>query len=465
MKLFSKYTRKNGPPISRKRPDRQPSGSRILRPAVLLAAAALHAGACLTDPFDEDSIVQDFSYHFSSPGTPAVKSRNALIKTIDHAERTLHVVLSSMSDTDVADAVVNAEERGVDVYIAADKVNLDDSDRNAGFVKLQDAGLSIQSNRRTISEQYDSSAEDGRMQSNFVVADGFFCWNSTHGADTSLWDGSANEYTITLEFRSREICTDFQREGKVLAEGGLFSDEGTAAFGDFQHNKGLTDPYSSFDLQGFRFHVFFGAQERPVVALFNHLLNARRSIRFAAAAMTQDFIRDVSDRDANRSHLLNILEYKNKIDSLFGGTFEIAGVIGTDSLLTESVPDPAAYYLDNEEPAATPTQLDISIHEQLAALLGDDLKKETATLGFNMYILDEGTPYAKVIFSSYDMRKRFFNDPINDLYGERVVRDYYDVSDSVTMIIEKVNSARDQSVISDFRSFWDLINDNAGGTF
>lgn len=459
--------------------------------ALLLLAVSI---SCTSKTDDPSQSLEEFYYYFGEPNAPNSKSKIALLEAINDADNEIVAAFSYLDDVDVADALITAHQRGVKVSVAFDRQNTDPEYdnpclavdvtadiRNSGFLRLRDQGDSVfnesdealkegkivlHANRRKISDQYDSRCEDGKMESNFLVADSFTCWVSTNGAGAKVFSETPSEYSIAFLIKSRAICEDFYREGNQLANGGLFSDEGVASFGDIQYNKAVTDGYTKFSLKGHIFHIYFGSQERPINPIITTLLNSHYSIRFAARSLSQDLINNVEDSSENRSHILNIFQYKHYANDLFeDANFTLQGIIGADPYLTEGTPDNAAYFYDDGNPTVKAQNLDISIHSDLSAILGEDLRKYNEGLQFNLFLIDENTELEKVIIVSDDLRKRFFNDTITDgIYDWDTYADYFNVTDSVTIMIEKEYNGVDRYLFQEFQEFYEKIF-NEGGSF
>ncbi len=447
----------------------QKIGKAIILPA-MLALATFSFGPCSTDANDPEQSLESFEWYRGGPTSPAANAKTALLDVIAAADIELIVVLSSLTDTDVTNAIVAAKNRGVDVYAAMDKTAVAvDGTSATSKTALEAAGITVFTNKRVISPQYDASYDDGKVESNFVVADSFHCFNSTHGADSNVYSGSS-VYSISFKFKSRSICSDFQREGVQLAQGGLFSDEGLASFGDMQYNKKVSDPHTVFTLGPYRFYIYFGAQERPINPIITNLMNSKKSIRFAAQSLTQDMIKNVTDNTKNRSHILDTFRYKMRANDLFGANFSISGVIGRDANLTEGTADSTSYYFSDGVKTSASQTLDTSLHDLIVAdnaLNPMSLRKYNGAsnegLGFNLFLIDESRDNPMAIIASDDLRRRYKNDEGNDLYFNRIYADYYNISDSVVIMVEKTGTESGSEFFADMAEFITAIQNDANG--
>ncbi len=442
-------------------------GKAVILPA-MLALATFSFGPCSTDPKDPEQSLESFEWYRGGPTSPAANAKTALLDVIGAADKELIVVFSSLTDTDVTNAIVAAKNRGVNVYAAMDKTAADGTSATSKS-SLENASITVFTNKRVISPQYDATNDDGKVESNFVVADSFHCFNSTHGADTNVYTG-ASVYSLSMKFKSRNICSDFQREGVQLTLGGLFSDEGLASFGDMQYNKKVSDPNTVFTLGPYRFYIYFGAQERPINPIITNLMNSKKSIRFAAQSLTQDMIINATNNTKNRSHILDTFRYKMRANDLFGAKFTISGAIGRDSNLTEGTVDSTSYYFSDGAKTTLAQTLDTSLHGLIVADNALDpvsLKKYNGAsnegLGFNLFLIDESRDNPMAIIASDDLRRRYKNDEGNDLYFNRIYADYYNISDSVVIMVEKTGTESGEEFFADMAEFITAIQNDTNG--
>jgi len=328
------------------------------------------------------------------------------------------IVLNEFDDTDLANQIIDLSEQGIEILVAADNINSD----GEGFVTLETQNLSIKKNT------------SGKMEQNFVVVDDFKCWISTSGFNQDIYSNIGG-FAITFVIQSQSICRDFSREATQLVSGGVFSDSGNAEFDSFTHQKALTDPLNKFEVGGLLFYVYFAAQERPLVKLFTTLLNAKKSIKFMAKGLTQNQVVDGTTHSANRSHLLNILQYKNKISALYGGEFTIKGVID-DQLMGDN--DSCS----TDGTLANPT----SIHCDLAILMGNNVKKYTGTpaINFNLFLLDVDTDNPVALILSSDLK----------------LTAGFDLTDAFLIVIQKKGSSASSTFFEKMSAMIDLAYQN-----
>lgn len=306
--------------------------------------------ACVTTTNGDDVKTQNMNYYIGIGGNQ--KAREKLLTTIRGAKTEIVGVFNDLADTEVSSALIERANAGVKVAIGGDRRNklsagfaaLTALNGNNQFLNYKDAtakalaetnlnyrnkilATRLNFNRLQKSLKYDASPYDGRVEYNFVVADQYNCWVSTGGANNQTF---STGMSIVFVFQSYDICHDFYNEGNAAAYGGVFGDEGIPSFGNFANNKSIVDPNTRFRIGDLIFNIYFAPQEKPMTAVITELMRAENSIKFAARALTQDVINDVNTHASNRSHMLNLFQYKSTIPSVYKQNFTVSGVVGTE---------------------------------------------------------------------------------------------------------------------------------------
>jgi hypothetical protein len=496
----------------------------------LLTALVFWRGTCSTTTNEESLRLQGMNYYIGLSGN--AKAKEQLLRVINSAKTEIVGVFNDLSDTDISSALIEKANAGLKVGIGGDRRNRS----NAGFAALENLRGSnkfLDYNAATIAAaaepnqslknkilatrlnynrlkhwtkplKYNAEAYDGRVEYNFVVADQYTCWISTGGANSATFSSGMS---IVFVFQSFDICNDFYNEAQQLAYGGLFGDEGVPSFGKFRNNKTITDPNTRFRLGDLIFNIYFAPQEKPLTAVTTELLRAESSIKFAARAITQDVINNVATHVANRSHILSVLQYKARIPQLYGQSFAIQGIVGTETdtgtandvpqrdipagvTCSPATPDPAfrANY-ENLSGGACPTinsgslilpfwdtnpcpkrqtvyntvtlANNSSIHCDLKVLhdtIGNaatvNIRKYATGIPYNVFMTDYSGRKPRIILMSSDLRKRYYYDEANSQDAEplRTQNDFYHITDAFVMIIEPAGSATDMKIFNDFNT-------------
>ncbi len=491
--------------------------------------------ACVTTTNEPEARLQNMTYYIGLGGNP--KAKEQLLKVINSAKLEIVGVFSDIGDTDISSALIAKANAGLKVAIGGDRRH----ENSAGFAALKNqrsgnkfldyfsattaaaaetnqslknkilaTRLNFNRLKHSTKAKFNADAYDGRVEYNFMVADKYTCWISTGGAnDTTYSTGNS----VVFVFQSFDICNDFYNEGQQGAYGGLFGDEGVPSFGKFRNSKTINDPNSRFRLGDLIFNIHFAPQEKPLVAVTTELLRAESSIKFAARAITQDIITDITNHNVNRSHIVNALQYKARIPQLYGQAFSIQGIVGTEiDTVSTNVPQRTApspltatectsgvtdlqysatynnlvsgscptinavtismpYWDTNPCPIRrTVTNLISShcdlktLHDSIANTATVNVRKHPSGIPFSVFLTDYGGRKPRIIIMSSDLRKRFYYDEANSQDAEplRTQNDFYHITDAFVMVIEPAGSTTDNKIFNDFNSMLSTLI-SAGG--
>lgn len=493
--------------------------SRLRIPTFFVISTLCLRSVCITTTNAPELRTQNFSYYLGFGGSP--KAKEQLLQIIQSAKFEIVGVFNDLSDTDVSAALIARANAGIKVALGGDERN----QNNAGFAALKaqrsqnkfldyfaaTSAAAAESNKAAkdrilatrlnfnrlkhpTKPRYDASPYDGRVEYNFLVADKTSCWVSTGGANN---DTFTNGLSVIFVFQSFDICNDFYNEAQQPAWGGLFGDEGNPSFGKFRNSKSINDPNTRFRLGDLIFNIYFAPQERPLVSVITELLRAENSIRFAARALTQDFIQNVADEGQNRGHFLNVLEAKARIPQHFGGSFSVQGILGTeidpqpssipsgwavstvayDTLMSGNCPTVNStsislpFYDTNGAKIVNTITNSTSLHCRLNTLQNlinnpqvAAFRKYPTRLPFNIFTIDINTRKPRIIVMSSDLRKRYYYDEGDSQDAEplRTQNDFYPITDAFVFVIEPAGSQTNTKIFSDFDEYITRIY-NAGG--
>lgn len=479
--------------------------------------------ACVTTTNDPEQLTQSMRYYLGYGGNSQAKDQ--LLKVIQSAKTEIVAVFNDLADTDISSALIEKANAGLKVGVGGDKRN----EGNAGFqaLKAQRPGkfqtyfdattaanaepnlnlrntilrtrLNFNRNKHPTKPRYDARANDGRVEYNFVVADKTHCWVSTGGANSETFSSGIS---VVFVFQSFDICNDFYNEAQQLAYGGLFGDEGAPSFGKFRYSKTITDPNFRFRIGDLIFNIFFAPQERPLTPVITELMRAEHSIKFASRALTQDVINDVATHSSNRSHMLNVFQYKSSIPQVYGQPFSVKGIVGTEidslasrtavgspftvaqipynTLMSGTCPTVNSssvtlnFYTSDypDDPAASlphptvNTQNTTSIHCDLATLQTNiansnvfSIGKFSSILNLNVFLTDYEWRKPRLIVMSSDLRKRYYFDDggAQDAEPKRTRDDFFPITDAFVIIIEPAGSSTSTQIFKDFNSLLDTV--------
>ena len=188
-----------------------------------------------------------------------------LIAYINEAEHTIHIAAFEFNLTPVAEALIAAHERGVEVQWVTDDENGLDADWEEGhgqFAMLEDVGIGVK--------------DDGRsalMHNKFWVFDGQTVWT---GSTNMTVNGNFRNNNNVIAIHSPEVATMYEREFQEMWDGQF----------------GPTSP-STVDLQSTvvgrtPVQVLFAAEDKAISHLVPLVEGAQESIRIMAFSFTHD---------------------------------------------------------------------------------------------------------------------------------------------------------------------------------
>jgi phosphatidylserine/phosphatidylglycerophosphate/cardiolipin synthase-like enzyme len=202
-----------------------------------------------------------YTLYFTHPGEAGtgLAVESALVDSIASADQSIDLALYSFSLPTIADALIAASVRGVQVRLVMEADNMDSYQVN----RLLGAGIPIQG---------DSS--EGLMHNKFVIID-----------DREVWTGSLN-LTITgaqedannlIRLTSPELVIDYSVEFEAMYANGLFGD---------QHWPDT--PYPLLSIDGTALEAFFPPNDGASSRLIELINEADESVIFLASNFTSD---------------------------------------------------------------------------------------------------------------------------------------------------------------------------------
>ncbi|MBM3178828.1 MAG: DUF1669 domain-containing protein [Chloroflexi bacterium] len=205
-----------------------------------------------------------FELYFTNPSSPLASQETGgidgpLVEAIDSARLSVDVAIYSLSLNSIRDALLRAQDRGVQVRMVMESDNLDRTDPQ----KLEEAGIPILGDRR-----------EGLMHNKFVVIDNSEVWTgSTNFTDSGAYEDNNN----MIRIRSVKVAENFTKEFEEM-----FVDDN---FGD----KIVSDtPNPRVTMDGTPVDVYFAPDDNVQARLVDIINNAQESIYFMAFSFTAD---------------------------------------------------------------------------------------------------------------------------------------------------------------------------------
>ena len=202
--------------------------------------------------------------HVNDPANWQSSIEGRLIEKINAARTSIHIASFEFNLTPVAEALIAAKERGVDVRWVTDDENGLEADEEPGygqFAMLQEAGIEVRSDTRS-----------ALMHNKFWIFDGQIVWTgSTNITENGIFDQDNN----TIVIQSPELATIYEREFQEMWDG------------EFGPKSPSTLDQQIAMVNGTRIVVVFTSEdpalENAIVPIVN---SAKQSIRFLTFSFT-----------------------------------------------------------------------------------------------------------------------------------------------------------------------------------
>ena len=188
-----------------------------------------------------------------------------LIQHIDEATKTIHIASFETDLTDVADALIRAKKRGVDVRWITDDENGIDADSKPGrgqFKALKAAKIPV--------------IDDGRgalMHDKFWLFDGQVTWTGSTNVTVS---GMFEQNNNVIVIYSPELTAMYERQFEDMWAG------------NFNARSPSTVDQQSLTIDGTPIQVLFAPEDEVISHIVPYLQKAAKSIHFMAFSYTQD---------------------------------------------------------------------------------------------------------------------------------------------------------------------------------
>jgi phosphatidylserine/phosphatidylglycerophosphate/cardiolipin synthase-like enzyme len=199
-----------------------------------------------------------------------------LIDKINAAQTSIHIASFEFDLTPVAEALIAAKQRGVDVrWVTDDESGLGaDEDPGRGqFAMLQKAGIEVRSDKRS-----------ALMHNKFWIFDGKILWTGSTNITVS---GIFKQNNNTIVIHSPELSTMYEREFQEMWDG-KFGPKSPSQLND-----------QTMVLNGSQIAVVFTSEdpalEQAIIPIVN---SAKKSIRFLAFSFTDYPLADAMSQRA-----------------------------------------------------------------------------------------------------------------------------------------------------------------------
>lgn len=205
-----------------------------------------------------------FALYFTNPISPLSPQQTGgidlpLAQAIDSAKLSVDIAIYSLSLNSVRDAILRAQDRGVQIRMVMESDNLERTDPQ----RLKDAGISILGDRR-----------EGLMHNKFMIIDKSEVWLGTMNFTDS---GTYDDNNAMIRIRSVKLAENFTKEFEEM----YIQDK----FGD---NILAETPNPHITIDGTDIDTYFSPDDKIQPILVELLNTAQESIYFMAFSFTAD---------------------------------------------------------------------------------------------------------------------------------------------------------------------------------
>ncbi|HLF88489.1 MAG TPA: phospholipase D-like domain-containing protein [Anaerolineales bacterium] len=236
-------------------PDSSPAGGGDTSPVVDTAPSS---GSWWEVYFTDPPTIND-------PNQIAGSIEEKLIANINQATTSIHVAAFEFNLTPVAEALIAAHNRGVEVQWVTDDENGIEADEEEGhgqFAMLEAAGIEVK--------------DDGRsalMHNKFWIFDGQTVWT---GSTNITQNGMFRNNNNVIVIRSSRVAAIYEREFQEMWAG------------EFGPRSPSTLDQQFVTVDGVSVQILFAAEDNAIEQIISYINTAKSSIQFMAFSFTQD---------------------------------------------------------------------------------------------------------------------------------------------------------------------------------
>ena len=205
-----------------------------------------------------------WNVYFTTPEQPNSKIPDTLVKLINEAQKSIHIAAFEFNLDPIAQALIAAKGRGVDVkWVTDDKhgIEADKKEGHGQFAQLQKAGIEVKSEK------------SGLMHNKFIIIDGKTVWT---GSTNLTINGTQKNNNNVIVMRSPDVATIFEREFQEMWDG------------KFKKSSPSSRDKQITTVNGTPVRVLFGAEDNVTAELTNLITSAKSDIKFMAFSFTDD---------------------------------------------------------------------------------------------------------------------------------------------------------------------------------
>lgn len=193
-----------------------------------------------------------------------------LIKLIDGAEETIHIASFEFNLDAVAEALIAAHERGVEVQWVTDDehgIEADEEEGHGQFEMMEDAGIEIVDDER-----------GALMHNKFWLFDGTTVWTGSTNITTN---GNFRNNNNIIVIESPELAAIYEREFQEMFTDREFGPRSTSTLDE-----------QSIEINGTPIQVLFAAEDEAITQLVPLIQAAESEIVFMTFSFTHDTLEE-----------------------------------------------------------------------------------------------------------------------------------------------------------------------------
>ena len=187
-----------------------------------------------------------------------------LITRIDNAQDSIHIASFETDIVDVANALIRAHQRGVDVrWITDDEFGMDTDEKpgHGQFRLMKKQGIEIKDDQRS-----------GLMHNKFWIFDSTVVWTGSTNITVS---GMFEQNNNLIVIKSQELASIYEQQFEEMWGGEMGA-------------RSPSNPEAQIlTVEGSEIQVLFSPEDNPIQHIIPYVQNARRNIRFLAFSFTQ----------------------------------------------------------------------------------------------------------------------------------------------------------------------------------
>lgn len=197
------------------------------------------------------------------PGQWQNSIEGRLIDKINAAQSSIHIAAFEFGLTPVADALIAAKQRGVDVRWVTDDENglgADEDPDRGQFAMLKDAGIDVIADTRS-----------ALMHNKFIIFDGQIAWTGSTNLTVS---GVFQQNNNTIVIHSPDVAAIYEREFEEMWSG------------QFGPKSPSTADQQAVMVNGTTIQVYFSPEDKVLDRIIPIVASAQSNIRFLAFSFT-----------------------------------------------------------------------------------------------------------------------------------------------------------------------------------